>query len=120
MFGAATMVFGASTNFMIAMLALVVIGVFDTLTSIIRNTIRQSKTPDYLRGHMNNLNLLFFMPGPQLGKMETVTVAQFFGAPFALISGGFLCIVGVGWVAKRWPQLRRYQGNEPSIEPTPS
>ena len=120
MFGAATMVFGASTNFMIAMLALVVIGVFDTLTSIIRNTIRQLQTPDRLRGRMSGINQLFFMGGPQLGEIEAAAVAQVFGAPFAVISGGFLCIVSVGWVAKRWPQLRRYQGNEPSIEPTPS
>ena len=114
------MVFGASTNFMIAMLALVVIGVFDTLTSIIRNTIRQLQTPDRLRGRMSGINQLFFMGGPQLGEIEAAAVAQVFGAPFAVISGGFLCIVSVGWVAKRWPQLRRYQGNEPSIEPTPS
>ncbi len=114
------MVFGASTSFTFAMLALVIIGALDVLTSIIRNTIRQSQTPDHLRGRMNSLNLLFFMGGPQLGEMEAATVAKFCGAPFALISGGFLCIVSVGWVAKRWPQLRRYQGNEPSIEPTPS
>jgi hypothetical protein len=53
------------------------------------------------------------MGGPQLGEIEAGAVAQIFGAPFAVISGGIGCILAVLWTAKRWPQLRSFNGDEP-------
>jgi hypothetical protein len=43
-----------------------------------------------------------------LGEIEAGLVAQAFGTPAAIITGGIGCIVGVGLIAVRWPQLRRY------------
>jgi MFS family permease len=107
-YGLATIIFGLATSFLTAILALVFVGAADSLSTILRNTIRQLQTPDRLRGRMTSINQIFFMGGPQLGELEAGSVAQLFGAPFAVISGGALCIVGVGWIAKRWPQLRNY------------
>lgn len=107
-YGIATTMFGFSTTFFAAMLALVLVGAADSLSTILRNTIRQLQTPDRLRGRMTSINQIFFMGGPQLGELEAGSVAQFFGAPFAVVSGGLLCILGVGWIANRWPQLRQY------------
>ena len=114
-FGLATISFGLSTTFVAAMLALIFIGAADSVSTIIRNTIRQLQTPDYIRGRMTSVNQIFFMGGPQLGEVEAGTVAQFFGAPLAVISGGIGCILAVGWVVWRWPQLRRYNGDEPIL-----
>ena len=115
LFGMATISFGLSTTFVAAMLALVIVGAADSVSTIIRNTIRQLQTPDYIRGRMVSVNQIFFMGGPQLGEVEAGTVAQFFGAPLAVISGGIGCILAVGWVVWRWPQLRRYNGDEPIL-----
>jgi MFS family permease len=114
-FGLATISFGLSTTFVAAMLALIFVGAADSVSTIIRNTIRQLQTPDYIRGRMTSVNQIFFMGGPQLGEMEAGTVAQFFGAPLAVVSGGIGCILAVGWVIWRWPQLRRYNGDEPIL-----
>jgi MFS family permease len=114
-FGLATISFGLSTAFVIAMLALVIVGAADSVSTIIRNTIRQLQTPDYIRGRMTSINQIFFMGGPQLGEMEAGTVAQFFGAPFAVVSGGVGCILAVAWIVLRWPQLRKYNGDEPIL-----
>ncbi len=65
-----------------------VVGAADSVSTIIRNTIRQLQTPDYIRGRMTSINQIFFMGGPQLGEVEAGVVAQLFGAPFAIISGG--------------------------------
>jgi MFS family permease len=111
-FGAATIAFGLSSTFVLAMAALIVIGAADSVSTVIRNTIRQLQTPDHLRGRMVSVNQLFFMGGPQLGEVEAGVVAQFFGVPFAIISGGVGCILAVGWIARRWPQLRGYDGVE--------
>ena len=112
-FGLATIVFGLSNSFWISMMALMVIGASDSVSMIIRNTMRQLQTPDRLRGRMVSVNQIFFMGGPQLGEMEAGIVAQLFGAPFAVVSGGVGCILAVIWISRRWPQLRTYNGDEP-------
>ena len=112
-FGLATILFGLATSFWVAMLALALIGASDTVSMVIRNTIRQLQTPDHLRGRMTSINQIFFMGGPQLGEVEAGLVAQFFGVPFAIVSGGVGCLLAVGWISRRWPQLRAYNGDEP-------
>ena len=51
-FGAATVLFGATHAFTIAILALILMGSADAVSTIIRNTIRQLNTPDHMRGRM--------------------------------------------------------------------
>ena len=80
------------------MLALILVGAADSVSTIIRNTIRQLQTPDYIRGRMTSVNQIFFMGGPQLGEVEAGVVAQLFSAPFAIISGGIGCLVAVAWI----------------------
>ena len=93
-FGIATILFGLTKSFVLAWLALPLTGAADGVSTIIRNTIRQLQTPDHIRGRMTSVNQIFFQGGPQLGEMEAGAVAQFFGAPFAVISGGIGCILG--------------------------
>jgi len=112
-FGVATIFFGFARSFLGAMLALVFIGASDSVSMIIRNTVRQLQTPDYIRGRMTSINQIFFIGGPQLGEVEAGLVAQLFGAPVAVITGGIGCLLAVGWIARRWPQLRYYNGDEP-------
>ena len=114
-FGAATILFGLSKTVGMAMLSLILVGAADALSTIIRNTIRQLQTPDYIRGRMTSVNQIFFMGGPQLGEVEAGVVAQFLGAPLAVISGGVGCILAVGWIVRRWPQIARYNGDEPVL-----
>ncbi len=107
-FGFATALFGISTHFTLAMLALIVIGAADAVSTIIRNTIRQLSTPDEMRGRMTSVNQIFFQGGPQLGEMEAGLAAQFFGAPFAIVSGGIGCVLAVLLIGRIWPVLRLY------------
>jgi MFS family permease len=105
-----TIVFGVSRWYWVTFLGLALMGASDTVSMIIRNTIRQLRTPDYIRGRMTSVNQIFFMGGPQLGELEAGLVAQFFGAPIAVITGGIGCILATSWVARKWPQLRTYEG----------
>ncbi|HSJ86644.1 MAG TPA: MFS transporter [Anaerolineales bacterium] len=118
-FGGATIVFGLSRILTAIFLALALMGAADSVSTIIRNTIRQLNTPDSLRGRMTSINQIFFMGGPQLGEIEAGAVAQFFGVPFAIISGGIGTILGVWLIVSIWPALPRYNGDEP-IEQTVS
>ncbi|MCE1253574.1 MAG: MFS transporter [Anaerolineae bacterium] len=116
-FGLATILFGVVNVFGLAMLALLLMGAGDAVSTIIRNTIRQLQTPDYIRGRMVSVNQIFFMGGPQLGEIEAGLVAQLLGVPFAIISGGVGCILGVLFLFARFPQLARYRGDEPAPAP---
>lgn len=119
-FGFATIAFGMSRTVSMAMLGLIFIGASDSVSTIIRNTIRQLQTPDYIRGRMTSVNQIFFMGGPQLGEMEAGIVAQLFNAPFAVITGGIGCILAVAMIARRWPQIRVYNGDEPVLAGSPA
>jgi MFS family permease len=111
-FGLATLVFGVSTSFWLTMLALILVGAFDGLSSIIRNTVRQLLTPDAMRGRMMSITQIFFKGGPQLGEMESGLVAQILGVPFAIISGGVGCVLAAWIVVRKFPQLWKYDGDE--------
>jgi MFS family permease len=114
-YGLATVLFGFARTFPFAVLALMLVGAGDSISTILRNTIRQIQTPDYIRGRMVSLNQIFFMGGPQLGEIEAGLVGQLLGIPVSIITGGIGCVIGVALVALRWPQLRRYKGDEPVV-----
>ena len=109
-FGLATVLFGVSRSFPLTFFALAITGAADGVSTILRNTIRQLQTPDYLRGRMTSVNQLFFMGGPQLGELEAGLVAQWLGAPASVVTGGLGCVLAVLWIARRFTSLRTYDG----------
>ena len=119
-FGVATILFGVSRIYVIIFFALMLMGAADSVSTIIRNTIRQMVTPDSLRGRMTSINQIFFMGGPQLGEIEAGAVAQFFGVPIAIISGGIGAILGVWLIISIWPALPSYNGDEPNAQSVPA
>jgi MFS family permease len=114
-FGVATILFGVSGGFLLAFLALVIMGAADSVSTIIRNTIRQLQTPDHIRGRMISINQIFFQGGPQLGEVEAGIVGNLFGVPFAIVTGGVGVIISVWLIVAKWPQLRTYNGDEPIL-----
>jgi MFS family permease len=108
-YGAATVVFGFSTIFWLSFLCLAVSGATDAVSMVFRNLIRQLGTPDEMRGRMTGINMMFFMGGPQLGELEAGAVANWLGAPFSVVSGGFGCLAATGLVVALTPQLWRYR-----------
>lgn len=108
-YGVATAVFGLSRSFPLTMLCLAATGAADTVSTVLRNLIRQLATPDHLRGRMTGVNMVFFMGGPQLGELEAGLAAQAFGAPFSVVSGGIGCLIATAIVAWQTPVVRRYR-----------
>lgn len=111
-FGLATVGFGVSRWFPLSYLFLALTGATDTVSMVLRNIIRQLSTPDSLRGRMTSVNMVFFMGGPQLGELEAGVVAQLFSAPVSVVTGGIGCVLAVGWIAARTPELRGYRRSQ--------
>jgi len=87
-FGVATIGFGLSRTFWLSLLMLGMTGAADTVSTVLRQTIRQLVTPDYLRGRTTSINMVFFMGGPQLGELEAGAVAALIGASLSVVTGG--------------------------------
>jgi MFS family permease len=87
-FGLATIAFGLSRIFWLSLLMLAITGAADTVSTILRQTIRQLATPNYIRGRMTSINMVFFMGGPQLGELEAGLLASLIRAPLSVVVGG--------------------------------
>ena len=107
-FGAATIAFGLSRVFWFSLLMLAVTGAADTISTILRQTIRQLVTPNKLRGRMTSINMIFFMGGPQLGEVEAGTVAALIGAPLSVVTGGAACLIAAAIALGTAKKLRGY------------
>jgi hypothetical protein len=89
------------------MVMLFLAGGLDSMSVMIRHTLVQVITPDYLRGRVSSINGLFIGVSNELGGFESGTVAKFIGPIPTVILGGVGTILVVAGVAFKWPQLRK-------------
>ena len=108
-FGLATVGFGLSRIFWFSLLMLAVSGAADTVSTVLRQTIRQLATPHELRGRMTSINMIFFMGGPQLGEVEAGLVATLIGAPLAVVTGGVGSLLSALLAAVKGKALVTYE-----------
>ncbi len=104
-FGIFTLVFAASTNFMLSCGALFATGVFDSVSVIIRQTILQIYPPDEMRGRVAAVNGIFVSSSNELGAFESGVMAKAFGTVPSVMMGGVLTLVVVSWVYLRSKDL---------------
>ena len=119
-FGLFTIVFGLSRSFPLSFAAYALIGVADQISVVMRQTMVQLATPDELRGRVTSVNFLFIGASNQLGAVESGMVAAVTNATFAVVSGGIGCLVVLGIVAAKLPELRTYRADLPNPGPSPA
>jgi MFS family permease len=107
--GAVVITFGFARAFWVALVLLVVAGAADSVSTVCRTTIMQRIAPDELRGRLSSLYFMIVAGGPYLGDVETGVVANAFGAEVAIVTGGALCLVGLGAAAVAFPSVWRYR-----------
>ena len=117
-YGAATVAFGLSRVFWFSLLMLALMGAADTVSTVLRQTIRQLSTPNSLRGRMTSVNMIFFMGGPQLGELEAGVIATLTGsAAISVVTGGVACLIAVVLAALVAKSLLSYQGTPEANTP---
>ena len=107
-YGGFTVGFGLSHSFALSLLALAGTGAADTVSLVLRQTVRQLSTPDALRGRMTSVSMIFFMGGPQLGDVEAGVAARAIGAPGSVVLGGVAAVIATALIALRARSLRQY------------
>ena len=108
-YGVATALFGVSRVFWISLLMLALTGAADTVSTVLRQTIRQLVTPNYLRGRMTSINMMFFMGGPQLGELEAGLLAALITAPLSVVVGGLGSTIAAGIAAVKSKSLMEFE-----------
>ena len=116
--GVVIIAFGFAQSLWVALLLLAVAGGADSFSAVCRTTIMQRIAPDELRGRLTSLYFMVVVGGPNLGDVETGVVANAFGAEVAIVTGGALCLAGLGAAAFAFPSVWRYRTNS-DIVPTP-
>lgn len=105
-FGITTIIFGISTSFMLSFLMLLLGGLCDGISVVIRGTILQLYTPDNMRGRVAAVNTMFISSSNELGALESGLTAKFMGTKPAVVLGGFLTILVVIFTYYKTPKLK--------------
>jgi MFS family permease len=105
-FGAATVLFGVSTNVALSLAALFVVGASDMVSVVIRSSILQLATPMEMRGRVSAVNSLFVGASNELGEFESGVTAHWFGAVRAVVYGGIGSLMVTGLWSAMFPRLR--------------
>ena len=106
-YGAATVLFGLSTNFGLSFAMLALSGCADMVSVVVRQTLVQLETPDAMRGRVGAVNSVFIGASNQLGEFESGATAALIGPVGSVVLGGLgTLLIAVTWV-KLFPALAR-------------
>lgn len=108
-FGAATIVFGLSRSLWLSLAMLVLVGAFDNVSVVLRQSLLQTRTPDYVRGRVLAFSSIFISSSNQFGAVESGWTAAWFGAVWSVAAGGMATLAVVAICAAVSIQLRRWK-----------
>jgi MFS family permease len=108
-FGVCIMGFAITTYFWVAAVLLLLSGVFDGISVVMRTTILQLATPDAMRGRVSAINGIFIGSSNELGAFESGVAARLMGLVPSVLFGGFMTLSVVGITAKLAPKLRNLE-----------
>lgn len=106
-FGVCMIGFGLSTAFWLSAFFLLLSGMCDGVSVVMRSTIMQLATPDAMRGRVSSINGLFVGSSNEIGAFYMGSMARLLGLVPAVVLGGFMTLGVVGVTAKKAPVLRR-------------
>jgi MFS family permease len=106
-FGLATVVFGLSRSFGLSLAILFLLGGFDGVSMIVRDTLNLTRVPPEMRGRVGAIEGIFVNSSNQLGGFESGLAAQLVGPVLAVVGGGVATVLVVIGIAAVAPELRR-------------
>ena len=108
-FGACIIVFAISKWYWLSFGALVVSGVLDGVSVVVRSNIIQLKTPDGLRGRVMSVNSMFINSSNEIGQFESGVAAKLMGVIPSVVFGGCMTILVVVATWFKAPSLKKLE-----------
>lgn len=105
-FGVCWILFALSRWFWLSLALLVVSGMVDNVSVVIRSTLLTLRTPPQLLGRVSAVNQIFIGSSNELGSFESGVAAKLLGTVRSVVLGGVVTLGIVGVTAWRIPSLR--------------
>lgn len=106
-FGLCWIIFALSQSFWLSLGLLVVSGMLDNVSVIIRSTLLTLRTPPHMLGRVSAVNQIFIGSSNEIGSFESGVAAKLLGTVRSVIFGGFVTLGVVGVTAWKIPPLRK-------------
>ncbi|KRA20285.1 MULTISPECIES: MFS transporter [unclassified Lysobacter] len=106
-FGLCIIGFALSRQFWLSATMLLLSGMCDGVSVVLRSTILQLSTPDEMRGRVSSINGIFIGSSNELGAFESGVAAKLLGLVPSVVFGGCMTLAVVAATAKLAPKLRR-------------
>ena len=108
-FGICIIIFGISKIFILSFGALLISGILDGISVVIRGTITQLKTPDNMRGRVMSVTSMFVNSSNELGQFESGVMAKLLGTVPSVVFGGSMTLLVVIATWFKAPTLRKME-----------
>lgn len=106
-YGAATLAFGLSREFLVSLGVLALLGAADMVSVFVRTSLIQLNTPDDVRGRVSAISGLAVSASNELGELQSGIAAAILGATGAVVFGGAGAItITILW-AWLFPEIRQ-------------
>ncbi|MCE1177852.1 MAG: MFS transporter [Micrococcales bacterium] len=116
-FGAALLASGGAlprhTALWLALAAMFVAGVADSVSAVFRTTILQSAAPDRMRGRLQGIFIVVVAGGPRLGELLGGALSEVIGEGRTALIGGLACVLSMGIAALLQRGFVRYDARNP-------
>lgn len=108
-FGLCIIGFALSKWFLASFLLLMISGMLDGVSVVVRGTILQLRTPDNIRGRVMSVNSMFINSSNELGQFESGVAAKILGVIPSVVFGGCMTLMIVVFTWLKVPRLRKFQ-----------
>jgi MFS family permease len=105
-FGVCILVFALSTSFWLSFFALVVSGLFDGVSMVVRSTIFQILVPDEMRGRVSSVSSIFINSSNELGQFESGVASKMMGTVPSVVFGGIMTVLIAIYTFVKVPELK--------------
>ena len=106
-FGVCILIFALSQSFILSFIALLVSGLFDGVSVIVRSTIFQLFVPNHMRGRVSSVNSIFINSSNELGQFESGVAASILGTVPSVVFGGLMTIIIATYANFKVPALKK-------------
>jgi MFS family permease len=106
-FGVCMIGFGLSTYFWLSMALLILSGMFDCVSVIVRSTLIHTLTPENMKGRVSAVNSIFIGSSNEIGSFESGVAAKLLGVVPSVIFGGVMTLGVVAVTGWKAVKLRR-------------
>ena len=108
-FGVSMILFALSENLWLSIGLLIISGMFDCVSVIIRGTLLQTLTPENMKGRVSAVNHIFIGSSNEIGMFESGVAAKLLGIVRSVIFGGCMTLLSVAVISSTAKSLRKLQ-----------